>query len=722
MSVSCQKQKSKSSERPMRQPKDWVIWRYTTSLQLSRAGAHQMAKRGQAVRRSPTRSKAPTKRQRVPADADLKKQIATLKRELAEALERQTATSEVLQVIGSTPGDLEPVFQSLLENATRVCGAKFGTMHLLEEDTATRVALYNVPLAYADALETRTFRPHPEGGLGQVIRTKQVAQIADLRTNPAYLEGSPAIAALSDVGGARTLVVVPMLRDGKVIGTIGVYRQEVRPFTDKQVELLSNFAKQAVIAIENTRLFNETQEALERQTATADILKVIASSPSDVHPVFEAIAESATRLFGGYQAVVTRRDSEHLHLAAIAGSKEGRDALRRRYPMPLSFPSLHAKAALNGTVESCADIETDPNVTSEFKEIGRARGFRSVLAVPMLREGIAIGTIGVARPEPGEFSIHQIELLKTFADQAVIAIENTRLFNETKEALERQTATSEVLQVIASSPSDTQPVFDAIARRANTLIGGFSSTVFRFINGMAYLEAFTPTTPAADEVLKTTFPSPVADFAPFRMVHAGEVTQIPDTEASTYELQNISRARGYRSMLYAPLMSDGMSIGFIAVTRVQPGTFPDHHVQLLRTFADQAVIAIENARLFEEVQAKTRDLTESLQQQTATSEVLKVISSSPGELEPVFKSMLENAVSICDAKFGNLFLIDGDSAHWEAGVGTPPKLAQYFTHSRSFRPTPGSHLDRVMRTKKASHSADDAAEAVVGRLRADGQG
>jgi GAF domain-containing protein len=580
----------------------------------------------------------------------------------------------------------------MVEKATRVCGAKFGTLFLLENGNVRRVASYNMPPAFADRAELRTFRPHLKSGIGRVIRSKQVIQVADIRRSPAYLDGDPAAVALAEVAGARTLIVVPMLGGVDLIGLITVYRQEVQPFTDKQIELVSNFAKQAVIAIENTRLFNETQEALEQQTATADILKVIASSPSDVQPVFEAIAERSNRLIGGLSTAVYRLIDDTQHLMAFTRISPEADAvLKATFPRPLTAVGW-GEQIRNGQIFHVLDTEVEWAAQPSLLELARMRGFRSFLLVPLLRDRAPIGLISITRAEPGPFASHHVQLLQTFADQSVIAIENARLFNETQEALERQTATAEILKVIASSPSDTQPVFNAIARRANALIGGFSSTVFRFINGIAYLEAFTPTTPAADEVLKTNFPRPVADFAPFRMAQAGEVTQIPDTEASTYELQNISRARGYRSMLYAPLMSEDMSIGFIAVTRVQPGTFPDHHVQLLRTFADQAVIAIENARLFEEVQAKTRDLEKSLQQQTATADVLKVISRSSVDLETVLDTLVDTVARLCradhaamfrrrDDKYYHLVAAHGFSAEAKEFVLTHPVTADRGTIS-----------------------------------------
>ncbi len=448
-----------------------------------------MAKRGQAVRRSPTRNKTQPKRQSVPADVDLKKENAALRIELAEALERQTATSEVLQVISSTPGDLEPVFRSMLENATRVCGAKFGTMHLLEGDIATRVALYNVPPAYAEALGTRTFRPHPEGGVGQVIRTKQVAQIADVRISPAYLEGNPAIVALSDLGGARTLVTVPMLSDAELVGTIGVYRQEVRPFTDKQIELLDNFAKQAVIAIENVRLFEaeqsrtrELSEALKYQMATSEVLNVINRSPTNVQPVFDAICESASRLCDAVFSVAWRYDGDLLHYAASHNfTSEVLDRIVGTYPKRPDRSVAAGRAILDGRIAHVPDMLADP---AYAHELALAGNWRATIAVPMLRGGKPVGAISVGKTEAGPFSKQQMQLLTTFADQAVIAIENTRLLKELQqrtedlgESLQQQTATADVLKVISRSAFDLQKVFDALTESARRVCGAYDAVL-----------------------------------------------------------------------------------------------------------------------------------------------------------------------------------------------------------------------------------------------------
>jgi two-component system NtrC family sensor kinase len=319
--------------------------------------------------------------------------------------------------------------------------------------------------------------------------------------------------------------------------------------------------------------------------------------------------------------------------------------------------------------------------------------------LPLLRGGECIGVLGVGDLKPGSFSEAEIALAESFRDQAVIAIENTRLFNETKEALERQTATADILKVIASSPSDVQPVFAAIAERARSLLGGFSSTVYRFIEGQVHLEAFTPTTPEADEILTSTFPMPIARFAPFEIVEAGEVAQIPDTESLTGEILDIARARGFRSLLFAPLMNKGTAIGLIAVTRVSAGAFAGHHVQLLKTFADQAVIAIENARLFDEVQAKTRDLEESLQQQTATADVLKVISRSTFDLQTVLETLIESAVELSGGNRGSIFLREGDVFPLKAASRATPEFLQYWA-AHPARAGRGSATSRVIQSGK----------------------
>jgi signal transduction histidine kinase len=445
----------------------------------------------------------------------------------------------------------------------------------------------------------------------------------------------------------------------------------------------------------------ERDESLTYQTAISNVLNVISRSPSDIQPVLDTIAETAQQLCESEHAYIFRFDGDKYHLVAARDVRAERIAFLKDNPIVPNRGSTVGRVALERRPVHVMDALAD----NEYKLSLVGHGGRTILGVPLLRDGIAIGVIVLTRGVVRPFVERQIQLVSTFADQALIAIENVRLFNETREALERQTSTAEILKVIASSPSDVQPVFDAIAASANRLLGGFSSTVFRFIDGMAHLKAFTPTTPEADEILQSSFPQPVADFAPFQMTQAGEAMQIPDTEAPTYELKEIARARGYRSMLYVPLMSKGVSIGFTAVTRVQPGPFADHHLQLLQTFADQAVIAIENARLFDEVQAKTRDLTESLEQQTATSEVLQVISSSPGELEPVFQKMLENATRVCGANFGIMNLWDGERFNIVAGHNVPPAFVA-FRKQNAHRSHPEAPLAAVDQTHQFVHVPD----------------
>ncbi|MHC2675442.1 two-component system NtrC family sensor kinase [Bradyrhizobium diazoefficiens] len=421
-------------------------------------------------------------------------------------------------------------------------------------------------------------------------------------------------------------------------------------------------------AAENARL-------RDRESASAEILRTIAASPSDTRPVFAAIASSSKRLLGGFSATVLQFIGDELHLVAFTPTSHDADeGLKASFPRRIEdFPTF--ALVRGGETIQFPDSEAE-HVPELNRNLARLRGFRSVLFMPLMNRGAAVGMISVTRAEPGAFAPDLVQLLQTFADQAVIAIENARLFNETKETLERQTATADILKVMAGSPSDVQPVFDAIAANANRLIGGFSTAVLRYLDGAAHLAAFTPTDPAGDLVLQSSFPVPFARFPPYPLVANGAAAQLPDTELEPAAL-DIARARGYRSMLFAPLMSEGEAIGVIIATRRETGVFGEHHVRLLQTFADQAVIAIENARLFNEVQQRTNELTEALEQQTATAEVLSVISSSGGDLVPVFDAMLAKAMQLCGANFGVLNTFDGKSFHSAATYGLPPAYDEY---------------------------------------------
>jgi signal transduction histidine kinase len=344
-----------------------------------------------------------------------------------------------LQIISSTPGELEPVFQAMLENATRICGAKFGTLNLFDGDKFEAVALYNVPHPYAASQLQVPIYPHPQSGLGTVARTKQSIQIKDLRMQPPYLEGDPVVVALSDLAGARTLVIVPLLKDAELVGTIGIYRQEVQPFTEKQIDLLSNFAKQAVIAIENTRLLKELRESLQQQTATADVLKVISRSTFDLQTVLHTLVESAARLCDADKATITREKDGKFYRAESFGFSDEFMEFVRSVPVTPDRGSATARALLEGVVVHIPDVTVDPDYT--FTEGQKIGDFRTILGVPMLREGVPIGVIVLTRSEPRPFTDKQIELVTTFADQAAIAIENVRLF-ESVEARTREVAAS----------------------------------------------------------------------------------------------------------------------------------------------------------------------------------------------------------------------------------------------------------------------------------------
>src|ERR1700686_4776281 len=391
---------------------------------------------------------------------------------------------------------------------------------------------------------------------------------------------------------------------------------------------------------ENARLLAELRTTRDRQAGSAEILRAIAGAPGDAEQSLQQIAETTARLFDASSVTLNiASGDEWARMIRVGPSSQRVGSELSATQLGIGGRNLPATVFRENRQIHIPDLDNlDPTV-ADWPTLphARAAGARAMAGTPLRREGKAIGALIVHRDRPVPFTAEELALLQSFADQAVIAIENARLFNETKEALERQTATADILKVIASSPSDVRPVFEAIAASANRQIGGFSTAVFRFVDGVSHLAAFTPTHPAADKILKASFPRPLAEFQPFELAYTGEAVQIADTETSPdARIRDISRARGFRSMLFSPLMSNGAPIGLISVTRKEPGSFAAHHVQLLQTFADQAVIAIENTRLFNETR-------EALERQTATADILKVIAGSPSDVQPVFEAIATSA-------------------------------------------------------------------------------
>ncbi|MGB7941348.1 MAG: GAF domain-containing protein, partial [Pseudolabrys sp.] len=657
-------------------------------------------------------------RRRKPSAVNAYEKIALLEHRLNETLEQQAATSEVLQIISRSPGDLEPVFQAMLANATRLCEAKFGTMLRAEEGGYRVVAMHGPPLAYAEERRRNpVLRVGPTNPLARVAASKQLQHIADIRVDQAYLDRDPAFVVLADDAGARTLLMVPMLNENRLIGAIAIYRQEVRPFTDRQVELVKNFAAQAMIAIENTRLLNELRqrtgdlsEALEQQTATSEVLKVISGTPGELKPVFDAMLANATRICDATFGNLVLIQDDIPKVVAMHGAPRAFQELRRDEPR-VQHGSPVWDVVKNKSMIHIPDIAATERYASVA--IATHAGARTFLGVPMLKGSNLVGTISIYRQEVRPFTDKQIELVKNFAAQAVIAIENTRLLNELRqrtgdlsEALEQQTATSEVLKVISSSPGELKPVFEAILENATRICEAKFGNLFLYADNSFRIAAQKNAPPVYAERWRQRPVIVVGDnpHNPLdRLAASKSVIDIPDLMAEPGYIERDPRfvalveAGGARTHLAVPMLKDGELVGAISIFRQDVCPFAGKQIELVQNFAAQAVIAIENARLLNE-------LRESLQQQTATADVLRVISSSTGNLEPVFDAILENATQICQARFGTLNLCEGDALRRVALHNPPPEYAM--RRGEVFHPHPAGGLGYVVRTKQIAHIDD----------------
>ncbi|MER8849840.1 GAF domain-containing protein [Mesorhizobium australicum] len=636
-------------------------------------------------------------------------------RELTESLDQQTATGAILQVIAGSPTDIQPVLDAVAESAARLCDAYDATIYLLRSDRLAVGAHHgSIPVDSAGFPVARDIVT------GRAVLDRVPVHVHDLTiAGEEFATGRMMAQRL----GFRAILATPLLQEEKAIGALMIRRIEARPFSDSQIGLLKTFANQAVIAIGNVRLFEEVQartaelgEALQQQTATADVLKVISRSAFNLQSVLQTLIDSAVRLCGAKTSGIFMREGDVFRLAAGYDQAPEYRAYEDANPSPISRQSWVGRTALDKAVVHIPDVTKDTE--HGLPEAPRLGGYSAVLCVPLMREGSVIGVFAMTRPEPGPFTDSQIELVQTFADQAVIAIENVRLFEEVQqrtreatEALEYQTATSDVLSVISRSPTDGQPVFNMIAQSAARLCEAQFCFVYRFDGELLHFVAHHGITEESVEIVRNTFPvAPTRGSAAERAILYLDVAQIPDlTLDSEFTHRAAAAFSGLRSAVAVPMLREGRPIGCIAVGRAETGFLAAKQVELLKTFADQAVIAIENVRLFDEVKARTAELSESLQQQTATADVLKVISRSAFDLQNVLDTLAESAAHLCDADIADFYRLVDDGFQWTTTFSRDPEAAP--AHTKIMRqPGRGSVSGRVLLEHKTVHVPDFEAD------------